>query len=165
MNATMKTMLVAVLVGLGMIVGVIPAAADAGDVSNEQYRDTMWYFVPTIGRWSSELDKAVDIAQVKPEQVCSTTLPQLAYRGQGMIDDLKGTMAPADLNETHVQLIGTVEELTAIAHMSCDDPSGAAEGMEFETKRLQRQRQIILTWILASAQPIIVDPIQSVVGN
>ena len=164
MNGMTKLMLVAMMVVLATIVGVIPAAADVVDEAGQVYRESMWYFVPTLGKWSAELDEAISVAQVKPEQVCTTAMPELAYRGQGMVEDLRGTMAPPEMSENHVQLIGTIEELTAIAEMACDDPNGAAEGMQFETKRLQSQRQTILRWILAGAQPIM-EPIQSVVGN
>jgi hypothetical protein len=151
MNANVKLLAMAVVIGVAGFVGVSRASANE---SEDLYREAMWYMVPTTGRWAIELSDAVTTARIKPEQVCRTDLPELAYRGQGIAEDLQGTVPPESLAEVHAQLIGTIEEMTAIARIACESPDGAHEGMAFEWARLAGQRQALMTWLVSNAEPI-----------
>jgi hypothetical protein len=165
MNTMLKGMLVAVLVVGALAVAVNPAAADDEVNPVQQYREAMWYMNPVIGRWANELDKTVELAAIKPEQVCKTELPALAYRGKGLSEDLRGTnVADASMAETHAQLIGTVEEMTAIAGVACEYPSGAAGALRFERTRLNAQRQAVLSWLLSGIQ-VVETPARPGAGN
>jgi hypothetical protein len=153
MNGRHVRAAVAVVIGAVVFLsaGVALVSADESELA---YREAMWSMVPTVGRWSGELSDAVATARIKPGQVCQVTLPALAYRGQGMVEDLRGTAAPEGLAELHAQLIGTMEEMTAIAQIACEYPDGAHGAMAFEQARLATQRQALMTWLLSGAEPI-----------
>jgi hypothetical protein len=163
-DTKLKLMVVAAMAGIVLVATAVPAAADTGDEARQQYREAMWYFVPTLGQWSRELTDAVTVAQIKPEQVCPVVLPALAYRGQGMVEDLQGTVPVDEMTDTHAQLIGTVQEMTAIAQSACESPSAYADGLKFEATQLNHSRHTLLSWLLINVEPI-QDPTRPVVGN
>ena len=165
MNWTMKLAMMAVLAGVVMVAGVVPASADdyVADTTREDYQATMWYFVPAVGKWSSELQSAIETASVKPEQACKL-LPELEYRGTGMVEDLEGTTPPAEMAATHAALLNAIRAMSTAASTACTDPGQAQPMANAEIQKVNNARHTLMAWLLANVQPIQIN-VQPVTGN
>ena len=151
MNRMMKAVLtIAFLAGAVMVTGTAASADSIGDQAEAEYRDAMWYFVPELGRWASELEHTVTAADLKPEM--ATALPELAYRGEYMVYDLEGTPPPAHLADAHARLMDSVARLTALARTASDDPAGTLAEIEAERERFDSARREIRGWLMSGIE-------------
>jgi hypothetical protein len=164
MNYALKlTVLTAALI-VGLAAFAAPARADFDIATLERdYQDAMWYLVPALGEWATELESTVDTAELKPERACQIDLPELAHRGEYMGYDLQGTWAPASLHAAHEDMIASLARMTDTAAAACDDLAGASTAIHAEMATFDRARHKILRYLVSGIEdpvaPIRVQPV------
>lgn len=147
MNTWMKMVLVVGLLAGGMIAtGTVAAADPIQDDAADAYRDAMWYFVPELGDWSTELQQTVEALPLKPE--LASDLDELAYRGEYMIYDLEATQPVPEMQDAHERLLFALRQLTEVAQIAVEDPAGAQLLLTDNIEWLDDARQDIRVWLM-----------------
>jgi hypothetical protein len=166
MSSMVKFLMVTgLVVGAMIATGTVASADSIQDDSTQAYRDAMWYFVPELGRWSTELEQTVEALPLKPE--LAVKLDELAARGTTFIYDLEGTTPPAEMADAHETLVFAVGQLTEVAQIAASDDAGAHLLMGKYSDRLDDARGEIRVWLMSDIQIGNVGqaPVVSVTGN
>ena len=146
MNPWLKTLLVVALVAGAVVVTGTAASADTTDDEvARQYNETMWYFVPVLGQYASEIDRTVAAVEVKPE--LAARLAELAYRGEYMVYDLEGSTPPGEMARAHELLVFALRQLNEAAQIGSEDPDGAQYMVETYKPVFDGARQEIRAWL------------------
>jgi hypothetical protein len=157
MNRWMKTLLMVALVVGAVAMSGRAALADATDqeVAN-RYAETMWYFVPVLGRHASDVDRTVGAVAVKPE--LAEWLAELAKRGETMVYDLDGSPPPVELEVAHERLLSALRQLNEAAQIGADDAQGATHLVATYRPMLDEARRDIRAWLMARGDTVSAEP-------
>jgi hypothetical protein len=146
MTRQSKALLAVGLLMLAIMFTSHRASAQATDDVASQYAQSMWYFVPVLGRLSNEIDRTLAAAQVKPE--LAPQLADLAKRAEFMVYDLEGTPAPAQMAAVHEELMASLRQLVEAAQIGVDNPAGARYLYDRYAPTVLSSRQVIRGWLL-----------------
>jgi hypothetical protein len=158
MGRTIKVLAATTALVAAMVVGGHVVQADAAEQPAAQtYEQAMWYFVPTLGKWSAELERTADAVTVKPE--LEAQLRDLAWRGEYMLYDLEGTPVPAEMADAHERLLAALRQLNEVAQIAAEDGDGAKLLLDTYEPMFDGARHEIRSWLMARidiAEPVVV---------
>jgi len=165
MNGTLKALVTGGLVVVAMIAASHAASADIGRIDVEaQYEQAMWYFLPQLSRWATDVEQTSAGAEVKPE--LAVELADLAYRGEYMLYDLEGTPVPASIKDAHERLLAGLRQYLEVAQIAADDPAGAQYLIDTYSPMFDSAHHDIRVWLVARtgiADPVVVPALAA--GN